>query len=83
VTTPDNRVDNQPDDQTDGEGIDAEAIGRLLLERQSPTEREQAQEIFRQLTAGTSIGRLRDQIHELAQTIAQQATRGRRDTRWR
>jgi hypothetical protein len=83
VTIHDYWNDNHPDDPTGEESIDTEAMGRLLLERQSPAERDQAREIFRELLDGTSVGQLREQINDLAQLTVEEINRSRRDTRWR
>jgi hypothetical protein len=83
VTTHDDWNGNNPDDPTGADSIDTEAMGRLLLERQSPAERDQAREIFRGLLEGASIGQLREQIDNLAQLTTEEINRSRRDTRWR
>ena len=70
-----------PTDQPDDEPIDTEAIGRLLLERQSPEEHDQARQIFRQLRSGADPEDLRDQIDNFAHLMVRRVNQRRRQTR--
>jgi hypothetical protein len=62
---------------------DPEKLGRFLLDRQSPQERDQAREIFRRLEQGENPEDLQDEYAKLARLRVDRLESRRRDTQWR
>jgi hypothetical protein len=77
-------TDNEPRRGTrDEDPVDTEALGRRLLDRQTPAERDHARIIFQQLMEGRSLGQLRDEVDQLSDLLTHHAlARRTRDTRW-
>ena len=61
---------------------DPERLGRFLLERQSPQERDQARKIFDRLQRGDDPEDLKDEYATLARLRVNRLESRRRDTQW-
>jgi hypothetical protein len=61
---------------------DPEKLGRFLLERQSPAERDQSRQIFDRLLRGEDPEDLKDEYATLARLRVDRLERRRRDTQW-
>ncbi len=67
-------------DAVDSAAIDTEHLGRLLLDRQGPAERDESRRIFQRMLHGESPDRLQDEIQHLARLRVRRIQQQRRDT---